>query len=182
MTNLALDSFKSQPGVWERLRTTWEARASMAAQYLSGEESVADIGCGLMSLRKYLSAGVRYVPLDVVDRGGNIVVDLNHAPLPPVDTTAASMLGVIEYLVDVDGVLSQLRSFRTVAISYNHWSLKDVTYRLLGKKRPQGWKHHMKRTDFERAIHRHGFFIEAQRRVRWGETLYRLRGPAFAIN
>ena len=48
-----------------------------------GCASVADLGCGTMTLKSHLAPGTRYVPVDVVARDADtVVVDLNREPLP----------------------------------------------------------------------------------------------------
>ena len=96
----------------------WSARSVAAARLLDGCRSVADLGCGLMGLRAHLAPGTRYVPVDVVSRSADtVVVDLNSSALPVLDVQGFALLGLIEYLFDVPGLLRQLHG--TVVVSYN---------------------------------------------------------------
>ena len=49
---------------------------------------------------------------------GAIVFDINKAPIPVVDRGAAVMLGVLEYVEHITGVLSQLRAFPNLLQPY----------------------------------------------------------------
>ena len=72
-----------------------------------------------MALEAYLPRSTMYVPMDVVARdSGAIVFDTNKAPIPVVDGGAAAMLGVLEYVEDITGVLSQLRAFPNLLQPY----------------------------------------------------------------
>lgn len=161
---------------WSNLRTTWSRRDVLAAQLLDGEPAVADIGCGLMNLRRHLDESVCYIPLDVVDRGGNMVVDLNREPLPKLDSRAAAVLGVVEYIDDLDGILRQLRVFETVVISYSHWCFKDLVRPFIWLKRGRpAWRHHLTRRGFEKRLRKAGFTLDRRMGVIGGESIYRLR-------
>lgn len=46
---------------WASLATRWDRRADVAAAWLTGAKRVADIGCGLMSLRDHFEPGTDYV-------------------------------------------------------------------------------------------------------------------------
>lgn len=100
--------------------SSWSARSVMAAHYLRDQPSVADFGCGTMSLESHLQPDQRYVPLDVVARDSRtLVCDLNIEPPPETGTAAAAFLGVLEYLYDPLSVLQQLsRQYRVLVVTY----------------------------------------------------------------
>ncbi len=87
-------------------------RARMAARFVPEGSRVADVGCGkAMPLEAVLPVGSTYVPVDVVRRDARtLVVDLNVEPLPPLDVDVVIGLGLLEYLNDVPGFLTQLPS------------------------------------------------------------------------
>lgn len=108
---VALDHPEAEP---------WNARAALAAKYLSEQRSVCDIGCGTMTLRKYLRDDQRYVPVDVVARDpSTIVCDLNISEPPRTGADAVALLGVIEYLHQPREALAQLaKRYKTVVATY----------------------------------------------------------------
>jgi len=110
---------------WESLNFepigAWSARAQFAATLLGRQASVADIGCGLMPLERFLEAGTAYIPLDVVARDSRTtVVDLNLQELPALGAKAIAALGLIEYIYDVPRLLARMADTCSVVIlSYN---------------------------------------------------------------
>jgi len=122
----------------------WSPRAQIAAEMLHGVSSVADIGCGLMTLKKYLPKDVQYIPVDCISRSEDtIVVDLNQKPLPPIMADAAAALGLMEYLFDVSGFLQQLLQFEISVITYNLSDSKEAY------ERPTMWVNALTRHDIE---------------------------------
>lgn len=110
--------------VWQDIPASsvdnWSPRAALAAELLRDVKSVADIGCGAMTLERYL-VNARYVPVDCVRRDERtVVVDLNREPTPVLHTDAAALLGVVEYIHDVPKLLRELAaSYRITLITYN---------------------------------------------------------------
>lgn len=168
---------ENTPGWWSALSTRWHRRSAIAGDWLKDQIAVADIGCGLMTLRQYLPKDVRYLPVDIVPRGADtIVVDLNRESLPALSADAAAVLGVVEYLEDPGAFLAQLRSFPDVVISYNHTSaLKDMVWKLRRSRPPVTWVNQMSRKAFEQMLDTAGFSILRRRSVRVGEKIYRLK-------
>lgn len=96
--------------VWQNIPDTaankWDSRAKRAAELLTGQRGVVDMGCGTMNLRKHLSPDQAYVPVDGVSRGeGSIVCDFNANSPPLVDVPAMACLGLLEYLTDPSSML-----------------------------------------------------------------------------
>jgi hypothetical protein len=87
---------------------------------LQNVRSVTDIGCGGMSLEKYIP-NATYFPVDCVQRDARtVVVDLNHGPSPRLHTEAAVLLGVLEYIHNVPKLIGELAlSYPQVLLSYN---------------------------------------------------------------
>lgn len=80
----------------------WDRRVEMMAKMISQESnSIVDLGCGQMSLKKYLSEDKNYYPVDYCSRGNNtIICDFNKHEFPNIlaDTIFAS--GILEHVVD----------------------------------------------------------------------------------
>lgn len=158
---------------WAYINTTWDYRAELAAEWLREKQSVADIGCGLMTLKALLPSTTKYIPVDIASRSPDtIIVDLNKELLPSLGVQSAAVLGVIEYIVDPSSLLSQLRQFRTICISYNHKSINDLIWKLFPHKKKVGWKHRLTKGEFERLMLSSGYEILFSRRVRIGERIY----------
>jgi len=126
---------------WENLYSErasgWDRRAAIAAGMLTDCPSVADLGCGHMSLERYLAPTARYLPVDVVRRDERtIIVDFNHAPPPLPAAHAAACLGLLEYLHDVAGFLGHLRTgYQILVLSYN----PAHDHSLLQQRRAHAW-------------------------------------------
>jgi len=164
---------------WSALDTKWDQRARLAAEWLQAEESVADIGCGLMTLEPFLPAATTYVPMDLVRRDDRtLVVDLARERIPQVACSAAVLLGVLEYLDDIGFVLRQLTQFPKGVISYNHYALNDVLWALGLRKKRVDWARRYTHGGFRRAMTEAGLRITRERRVRLGERLYEVRPAA----
>ena len=73
-----------------------------------GIRSVLDIGCGNMKLGEYLAAKeIGYIPADVVQRSPEcLVLDLNTDPVPRCDAECVVMIGVLEFLSNIERVLA----------------------------------------------------------------------------
>ncbi|WP_333837557.1 hypothetical protein [Novosphingobium sp.] len=164
-------------GAWDILQDRWDRRMRQAAAWLANEPAVVDIGCGHMGLREHLAPTTRYVPVDIVDRGpGTVLHDLNGpGPLPVFGEPAAALLGVVEYVEDVPRLLTSLRQFDRVVLSYNHASVQDLLWRLGLRDKRVLWLHRHGAMRFAAMVGRAGWQITCRHRVRIGEAIYDLR-------
>jgi len=161
---------------WAALNTKWEGRTQLAAEWLRDERAVADIGCGLMSLERFLPASTTYIPMDVVRRDERtIVFDQNKDLIPKVDCDAAVVLGVLEYAHDISFVLEQLRQFPKILLSYNHISINDLLWKLGLRTKRVTWSNRYTRRSFAALLKSSGLRIVRQRPIRIGERLYEVR-------
>lgn len=160
---------------WDALQTKWQRRSQMAADWLQDSRIVADVGCGLMTLEPLLSSSATYIPMDLVPRDARtIVFDLNHDRIPPVSCDAMVMLGVLEYSDDLASILSQLRQFPKVLLSYNHVSINDVLWKLHLRTKRVTWRNRHTRASLRRSIAAAGLRIVRERKIRIGERLYEI--------
>lgn len=95
----------------------------IAAQFIPAGSRVFDVGCGAMTLEKFLPEQSLYQPCDVVARDARTVVcDLNQDELPETHVSNSdiiTLLGVIEYLYHPEKILQQIaRLDKTVLVSY----------------------------------------------------------------
>jgi hypothetical protein len=92
----------------------WDERTKKIATLIPAGSNVIEFGAGRRQLEKFLPAGCRYTPSDLVDRGpGTIVCDLNRSSLPDLRHLCVNVAvfgGVLEYLTDVPSLVSWLAS------------------------------------------------------------------------
>jgi hypothetical protein len=166
------------------LEAAWDHRAELAAQFISSGARVLDLGCGKMALRRFLPFACSYWGCDLVSREADTVVcDFNRGEFPRQAAEQAdiiTMLGVLEYITDIDGFFSNLRATeRPVILSY---SAADLTSSL--DRSSLGWLNHLSFVDLAELFGRHGFQITASSPVDQTQILMRLtpigRLPAIA--
>jgi hypothetical protein len=98
---------------WRRLGRAeaegWVERAAFAAEKLGPVQGVADMGCGWMTLERFLAPGTRYVPIDLVARDDRtIVCDFNEELPPDTGMPAVACLGLLGYLHRPDFFMAEL--------------------------------------------------------------------------
>jgi hypothetical protein len=150
----------------DSLATQWDARAAMAAEWISPGSRVLDIGAGAMALGSALQPGCTYQPADVVERRpGCFVVDLNLGQFPPGAYDYVTFLGVLEYVHDVDAVLARaaLAAPRMIVTYCTFVTGGDVAIR-----RGMGWVNELTAAQFTGALERCGWRIERSREVKRG--------------
>jgi hypothetical protein len=162
----------SDPASFE---TAWDGRAQLAAQFVAAGSRVLDLGCGKMALQRFLPHGCAYRGCDLVARDATTVVcDFNAGQFPTVaaaESDLITMLGVLEYIPDVDAFFKWLRSTnRDVVMSY---CATDLTGPV---DRPAlGWMTHFSFEDLAVLVDRHGFRIAASMPVDSWQILMRLK-------
>mmetsp|Transcript_23300 Transcript_23300/g.38349 ORF Transcript_23300/g.38349 Transcript_23300/m.38349 type:complete len:175 (+) Transcript_23300:265-789(+) len=142
--------------------------------------TVLELGAGpYMPVKEFLPPGSRHIAADLVKRAEDaLVVDLNLSPgevgRPNKDGDSAvslesirakmpeslrlmTMLGVMEYVVDVPRLWTTLRTFNApVLMTYNAlelWGDMEVRKR-------QGWINHLSVKDLTNVFHAHNFWCE----------------------
>jgi hypothetical protein len=158
---------------WTAMSTSapdrWQQRAAAAAEWLRGARCIADLGCGGMTLERYLEPGQRYVPVDLVARDDRtIVADLEKDPLPAIDADACALLGVLPYLFEPRAVLRKVhRSFARAVVSYN--TDTDLEVRL-----GHGWVNHLDYDAVLRLFREAGFDVARERVMERDHYLFEL--------
>ena len=94
----------------------WNKRAKRAAEAIPRRSTVLDLGCGKMAIREFLPEGCRYIGCDLTARSEDTVVrDFNRGEFPKHEAATATvltMLGLLEYIVDIPGFLANLRELK----------------------------------------------------------------------
>ncbi len=97
-------------GYWgnhEHYSTSWEERNRVAAAIISSGSSVLDLGCGRMSLRRFLPSGCRYFAADLPKWSAEVIrVDLEALEFPNGRYDYVVILGVLEYLTNPAAVIA----------------------------------------------------------------------------
>ncbi len=161
----------SNPASFE---SAWDARAELAAQFIPAGARVLDLGCGRMSLQRFLPRGCSYRGCDLVARDARtIVCDFNAGQFPTegaAEVDIITMLGVLEYITDVERFLTQLRSSkRDVVLSYCATDLTGSVDRA-----SLGWLNHFSLEDLAALFDRHDFVIKGTMPVDSLQILMRL--------
>jgi hypothetical protein len=159
----------------DALDPAWDRRAEIAARFIPAGSRVLDLGCGRMALRLSLPYGCSYVPCDLVARDAETVVcDFNAGQFPAghaADADIIVMLGVLEYVADVDAFLEKLkRSGCDILLSY---CIQEASERL---DRPSlGWMNNFSMVDLAVLFDRFGFRIERSEQIDDLQLLMKLK-------
>jgi hypothetical protein len=156
------------------LEPAWDARAELAANFIPAGAQVLDLGCGNMSLQRFLPHGCSYRGCDLVARDAQtIVCDFNMGEFPTdaaTDADIISALGVLEYITDAEGFFKHLRAADCdVVLSYCAADLSGSIDRA-----SLGWLNHFSFLDLSELIDRYGFRIASTQLVDSLQILMRL--------
>lgn len=151
LTTTARESFEPLMLRWGEVQPDfgdrWVLRASAAAMALTGATSIADLGCGSMTLARYLKPDQSYIPVDVARRDeATIVLDLNKDDdlkrLPAAD--ACALLGVLEYSYRPRELIKALGChYGQIVATYNPWDGHSA----LDPRLANGWVTNFRRAD-----------------------------------
>lgn len=124
---------------------SWESRIVALCKLMQGERSVIDLGCGMQLLRNHLAPGVKYFPVDYVQRTDDtIVCDFNARQFPHIYAELAFISGCLEYVEDVPWFVGAVAAAcGAVVLSYCSVE-KHPEFQL---RRSLAWVNDMKRQD-----------------------------------
>lgn len=136
----------------------WNSRSALAAEFLESHDSVVDLGCGTMTLERYLRPGIRYFPVDVCARDSRtLICDFNTESLPKTSASAAACLGLLEYLFDVPAFMRALHDlYATCVVSY---CVSDAPEPLLPRT-AHAWVNDFDRASLEEVFENAGWAVE----------------------
>lgn len=136
---------KKEWAEYEYFDPSWKTRIGYMAKYIEPQESVCDLGCGMMWLKEYLTESAVYTGVDYKKRDEKtIVCDFNESQFPDVDADVYFISGCLEYIYDYESFIRKIATHtKKCIISY---CITDF----LGDKNERekiGWNNHLsKRT------------------------------------
>lgn len=158
----------------EALELAWDQRAEVAAGFVPAGSRVLDIGCGRMALSRFLPNTCVYQPCDLVARDSRTVVcDLNAGQFPSshaAQTDVIVMLGVLEYVADLEALFTHLRHAKCdLVVSY---CVSDLTSDI--DRASLGWINHLSLMELAVLFDKFGFRVERSDRIDEIQFLMRL--------
>lgn len=141
-------------GKKEEFHKNWNERTAIIASMIPERSNVIEFGAGNMELRNLLSTGSTYTPADIIERNpGMIVCDLNEKinfNLKAYDTAVFS--GVLEYVFDIETVISQLKDdIEHIVLSY---ACSDISH---APRLERGWLSDFTKAELEDIFQRNNF-------------------------
>lgn len=146
---------------------TWRERAALCAEFVAGLEfrsgrgvSVADIGCGDQKLREALrrkGLACRYKGYDILPQTEDVVrMDVESEALP--DTyDVVVMLGVVEYLKNVEQVFASL-ALQAPWLLLSH-VIRQGDYYSEARRAELGWRNHLTKEMITHMLEHHGLAV-----------------------
>ena len=149
---------------------SWRDRADKAvdliaelASLLPSPFNLSDVGCGDMKLKESLvrrEINATYTAFDLHPQTDSVTeLDINRSSLPK-RCDVVILLGVAEYLDDLQGVFSRLAK-QTTYLVVSHVVRERSNYSST-QLVSLGWKNHLSSSDFGVAITQGGFLIERE--------------------
>lgn len=177
LTN-SVAAFPQSFNLSDQTRPSWLDRAELCAEMLNeicdseAPLMLADVGCGDRKLEECLTGlGVRidYRGYDLVPQSDAVrKLDIStESPEPGTDVIV--LLGVVEYLADLEEVLRRLHGVtRWLVVSHVVSDFSDYSPQRLNEL---GWKQHLSQLDFECLLHDASFAVDKCVRTANGKTL-----------
>jgi hypothetical protein len=149
-------------GYWgnrEHYSPSWEGRNHAAAALVSPGSTVLDLGCGRMSLRRYLPSGCRYFPADLPKWSNEVIaVDLEAGEYPSGRYDYVVLLGVLECLTNPAAVLAATADHTSTLIAgYSHPGPQSN----LPRRRNALWINDLNEDDLRLMFHAAGWAIRS---------------------
>jgi hypothetical protein len=149
----------------------WLDRADKCVDLLAqlsgrGGLRVCDLGCGDQKLRRVLEQRrmtVDYKGFDLKPQSADVeTLDL-ESRLPPVATDVTVLLGVIEYISDLNDLFARLAAWAP-ALVVSHVTRDGSKYSERELKN-LGWRNHLPAAQVERMLAGAGWMVEANRKT-----------------
>lgn len=145
---------------WSNLKESYDDRIEYMAQFIKPDSSVLDLGAGSLALKNYLPAGCRYQSCDIVSREATtIVCNFNKNEFPPpkrYDYVFCS--GLLEYINDLPGFMSQIRNYSDNFI-VSYVATKSKGKKRIKKREGLDWVNHYNFIDIVKIFLGNGYRI-----------------------
>jgi asparagine synthase (glutamine-hydrolysing) len=162
---------------FEYFEPYWEERTQRMAEYIRPNQSVVDIGCGEMKLRKYLPANCYYVGLDFQKRDEETVVcNFNNEPLPKIVSNVYFISGALEYAYDPEDLIKQISRSTNDTIIFSYCLLEDFPQNI---RDGLNWVNSLTEEDIHRILKKNGFTAKNTFKV-LGNTVF-IAKPRFSF-
>ncbi len=87
----------------------WQERIQMMSKFIKSDDSIVDLGCGKMWLKKFISPNNKYFPVDYIKRDEEtIVCDFNQSQFPNIQSSIYFISGCLEYIDNYDWFISEI--------------------------------------------------------------------------
>ena len=138
----------------------WDYRYKTLLNAMKPCKKVMDLGAGNMSLKRLLEDDIKYYPVDNKKYYDNtIVCDLNSS-FPDIKVDAIFMCGILEYIKDVDSLISRLKNkTKYIYLSYNEWNEEIVSIK---QRQYNGWKNNYTIAELVSIIEKNRFVLEEE--------------------
>lgn len=128
---------------WEEFEyfdSKWENRVKKLSAYILPNESIMDLGCGQMTLKKYITSN-SYIPVDYTKRDEKtIVCDFNKKEFPQIKADVIFISGCLEYIYDYEWFIGKACQYsQKILLSY--CCIED--FPILAERKKNNWKNHL---------------------------------------
>lgn len=128
---------------WKKIEyfdPAWEERVKKMAEFIKPGESVLDLGCGEMTLKK-LRPDILYYPVDYIQRNENtIICDFNKKQFPGSSADTCFVSGTLEYISDPDWFVNKIcEHCKKAVISY----CSTDHFPVIRERRLNHWVNHL---------------------------------------
>jgi hypothetical protein len=157
---------------WEKneyFNPEWELRVAQLAAFIPENCTVMDLGCGTMSLKKFLN-NQEYLPVDYKQRGPNtIICNFNKYEFPSEKADVYFISGCLEYMKDPEWFLKKCCQASTkLLLSYctleEFPSEKDRTQK--------NWQNNLTKDQIISIVTAAGFTLQDQGMTKTRNTLF----------
>lgn len=141
---------------------SWDFRIETMAEMIGDDcKTIMDLGCGSMSLKRYLPNGINYIPVDHIARNEEtIVCDFNRKEFPNKRADYIVASGIMEFVKDLDWFVESICNKCNCAIvSYN--SINSFSNVALRHK--YSWVNNYTTAQIVMKFNKNGFVLEDDR-------------------
>ena len=163
----------------EYFDTLWKRRIELMASYIPAGASVADLGCGEMWLKDFLTTGNTYNPVDYKERGsGTIICDFNKGEFPDIICDIAFVSGCLEYVIDYPSFIYSISGNYSACI-LSYCPLEIISN--IKERTALAWKNHLKEDEVAKQFLQHGFNLVEKTTFQDKNTIFVFAKPGYKM-